>query len=80
MYSLDGKGADLEIKDITEEGSDTMAYRSEDYYSQIVGKGKRRKRIQDRRSRDNDDFMYERPVKRPRNKNFRYVDDEGYYG
>lgn len=67
-------------KDLSDERDSTVTYRSEDYYSQIVGKSKRRKRIQDRRKRDNEDFIFEKPVKRPRSKNFRYVDDEGYYG
>jgi hypothetical protein len=80
MKSLDGKGADQGINEFETERDDAMTHRSEDYYSQMVGKGKRRKRIQDRRKRDTEDFLYEKPVKRPRNKNFRYVDDEGYYG
>lgn len=80
MYE-EGKDDYRAEKDLEAEMERAMQHRSEDYYSQIVGKSKRRKRIQDRRSRDNDDFMYERPVKKPRIKNIRHYNyDEGYYG
>ncbi len=80
FYSPDGKGgATAQGTDFIEERDKSMPTYSEDYYTQTKVKNKRRIRIQDRRTRDTEDYTYEKPVKRLRNKTIRYY-DEGYYG
>lgn len=78
MKYADGKGEIQEIND-EKERDNTAMYYTEDHYNQVQRKSKRRERL-NRRLRDRDDYIHERPVKRPRSKNIRHYDEEGYYG